>query len=45
MEGSNGNEDEAGEIFDGIDFNFDANLNPDSVFNMLSQCYIDELIY
>ena len=45
MEGSNGNEDEAGEIFDGIDFNFDANLNPDSVFNLLSQCYIDELMY
>ena len=42
-EGSN--EDEAGEIFDGIDFNFDANLNPDSVFNLLSQCYIDELMY
>ena len=43
MEGSN--KDEVGEIFDGIDFNFDANLNPDSVFNLLSQCYIDELIY
>ena len=39
------NEDKAGEFFDGIDFTFDANLNPDSIFNMRSQCYIDELIY